>query len=177
MLFFCLKDHLIHYRKELSKYGIWVYSIEDTLNENHSIKEVRLAAKKVKAVMQKCLALGRGSVRDRVTIKEFFGLFVSLSFCGYVADTNHFPMVGSPVFFPHRYEEFRVVADSLSPKYLNETDVYLTYTPRKNPARAASALKAFYYRFNEADAIYEQEDYSERYYTEMTKVVMHASET
>lgn len=104
IVFWCLDNQVPDYQRHLStEKNIQVRSIEKFIEECMTSlrRDVADAAKKINEIMNKLLLTeGRNSIRDKVTVKEFFAFFVLKVLGGYTLDTNVMPQEHMEVNFP-----------------------------------------------------------------------------
>lgn len=184
IIFWCLEQYVPHYVSAFKNHSIQVNSIERFLGlylrgstaDNFTVS----SAIALKIMMDELLRPERNTVRDRVTIKNAFSLFVLLSVGDYVLDTNIRPIDGQRLFLP-AYNEFHAPAMYENPfeKYTlphaaRDIDVWMLYSPPQNNQRAMSVFDHFCHLWNAAQEVYENESNSESYYKKMARAIVKA---
>ncbi|MBV8801772.1 MAG: hypothetical protein JO131_02170, partial [Gammaproteobacteria bacterium] len=90
IIFYCLEENKAYYSEKFKDYkSINIQSIQAYVE-----KQTDDASKVyMQTIMSTCLAgKDRGSIRDRVTVKDAFSIFLLQSANGYILDTNVIPI-------------------------------------------------------------------------------------
>jgi hypothetical protein len=93
--FWCLEEQKSYYIDKFKEYkNITIHSLETHLREKQDPEsKISNDAKLMQKLLDTCLKeAGRGSIRDRVTVKDAFSLFLLHSIGGYILDTNVLPL-------------------------------------------------------------------------------------
>lgn len=122
--FFCLDEHLEHY-KEIFKGNekVTVCSIDAYIDKkkNDSNEEMRKHAMKMQDVRNELLKAPRDRIVDRVTFKDAFSLFLLANEGGYTLDTSVKLVEGRNAHLFQTYDSFR------APHIANELECWMMY--------------------------------------------------
>jgi len=176
VVFWCLEKHKKYYDDKFKQYkNIIVKSAEEFVkagldHESKSATEAEL----VKQIMDVCLGGDRGAIRDYVTVKEAFSLYLLQSVDGYILDSNVLPVEQEVKReFSHRDAVSFPVLQS-PPKKHNHLDCWMMYGPKGNQA-ASKILKLFHTKWWEREQyraeLLEQRKDLKDYYSWMSSVI------
>ncbi len=170
IVFFCLKEYLSHYRETFAgKPNVQVSSIEDYIEEVS--KSGDAFQKKFAAIVLKNITtlLKRGSVRDFVTVKEIFSLFLVAVSGGYFMDTNVSPLTSGEVILPW-YDRFQApVLDN------SNVECWMFHAPKYDSVIKA-ILETYLSHWGETEVIYNPKNYFESYHTRMGNLIIDSIE-
>lgn len=168
-IFWCLDKHHDFYKNSLPN-NIEVRSIEKFLtderyNPHLQRPEVKEAASKVLAIMSEVLKEGRNRVRDRVTVKVIFSLFLQMTIGDYFLDSNIRPMPGTTLNLQRYNRFYRPYVDRVN-------EVWMMFSPTHDNSIARATLSDFYEHWIEAEEIYSREGYSAGYHERLSAVII-----
>lgn len=146
LYFWCLKEHFDVFSQLLSGKNIIVRSIDDYLEE----KKENPYAQAVSELRSYLFSDMRGDIRDRVTFKEAISYLLLYLEGGYVLDTNVLPFDKDEISFP-QCDAFHVTAIHRPVEKNRDMDIWMMYSPPKNPAHAETALRHFLFKIKEVE--------------------------
>jgi len=170
--FWCLEAQVTHYQTQFDP-SINVLSIEKFVTDMQATDSVR--ATKMNLIIQSLLDSARNRIRDRVTVKDLFSLFLLSARGDYTLDTNILPMKKADSSYQinlPRHDVFKVPAIHFPVRQAEDIDCWMMHAPRENPTKVYytdSAVKkvfdAFYLQWKmKAEALFTKEGYSEAYH-------------
>jgi hypothetical protein len=187
--FWCLKEHLTHYKKVYADKKIEVHAIDELLEEKfdgpHADK-FSFGIDKFKKIHATCIMdTSRNQLRDRVTVKNAFSLLLLLTKGGYIADTNIKPASDKEVFLPH-HEKFRCpLLTNVEGTDKGSTEIWMMYSPPENCEVIYSIYKYYYSAWQSAEDYYfkdksnldvKNKGYPKAFHDEMGLIVLQAIE-
>ncbi len=169
IIFWCLDQYADFYRDAFKLYPIQVQPIIAYLNECSLNPLHKDAALKVIYVINTLLIPERNTIRDRVTVKEIFSLFLLMTIGDYVLDSNVRPGPEKQVKLT-RFDTF--CAPLVLEKQDNGlVDVWAMFSPTENNRAANKAFNYFYDTWIAREGLYEIEAYSTKYYKQIGSII------
>lgn len=153
IIFWCLFEHLDHYKKKFEKHpNIQVRSIEHHIEKELTNYEEQ--ADQLIDIMQKCLneKKNRNTIRDRVTVKEAFSLFLLCTQAGYVLDTNIIPIEES-IALP-AYTNLKAPAFKEQSQDIADFETWMLYSPAPGNEAVITILSNYYLSWRNAEKHY-----------------------
>jgi hypothetical protein len=174
VIFWCLDQHVPYYRSHLSEHHIEVRSIQSYLHEQSLKNETKEAANKIITVMNELLRPERNTVRDRVTAKEIFSLFLLMTMGDYVMDSNVRPSTNQALHLA-RYDVFHA-PQLYRGNRAEDLDVWAMFSPPENNQVASMAFNKFYDSWLECQKTYAHEGNSWSYYSKISPMICNSVE-
>jgi hypothetical protein len=170
--FWCLEEQQQKYIERFKQYkNITVVAIESFLKIRQSKESIFFAeAAATMTILSEHLRLERNTVRDKVSVKNIFSLFLLLSQGGYVADTNIIPATSvREISLPTLYELY--VPRSYNPDLQRyQIDYWIMYSQQAG-LNIKTAFDCYVSRWQQVQKIYDQEKYSENYYISLARIL------
>ncbi len=186
IIFWCLEEYKDHYRMQFSDHSIEVVGIQSFLTRDFEDPTLNQTAEQLRHIGRETLGWGkntqdfnRGAVRDRVSFKNVFSLFLlalggstpdaELDLGGvYTLDTNVRPKAGISALILPDYNEFKI------PRLPKQIECWMLYAPSNND-RAKAVLNYYLQQWHIAEDIFQQEGgYTETYYRYMGGLMLNA---
>lgn len=142
MVFWCEEDYLSYYLNDFKEKNI---SIQVRSVSNY-FKESPLFTRRIANIYQTLTAVGRYSIRDRVTLKNLFFNILLANEGGYVLDTNIEASTELSCCLP-TYSTF------MYPVINGVHEVWLQYAPMNNHYQAISRLRCFLELYEYVDTL------------------------
>lgn len=158
--FFCLDEHVEHYKKLFSDQGvsITVKSIDAYLEEKKNQSDnptMREHAEKMQQMRNVLLQEPRNRIIDKVSFKDAFSLFVLANDGGYTMDTNIKLKEGSDeVVFPH-HEKFKAPHTKGPFKDDPNVECWMMYASRESLSVPQKMLSHYLSQWDEIQKIIE----------------------
>ncbi|CAM6002490.1 unnamed protein product [Sphagnum balticum] len=164
ILFWCLEEYEKQYKELLANTpAIQVKTIESSLANEYKDNVIQTAATYTKAIIDEHLKSTRNTIRDRVSVKNIFSLFLLYSQGGYVLDTNVVPMDKSVAMQLPSYKDFHLPVFDMALHKSSDLDYWMLFSPPNN-AIARSAFDAYIIRWGELQALFNGKKPSECYH-------------
>ncbi len=136
IVFWCLDAHKNHYEEIYKdKVNIQVKSVEVLLKEHTNDSVLKGRAEIMLTLMCNHLDSQKNTVRDRVTIKNIFTIYLLMTQGGYTLDTNIKPAINELVSLPHqagfsvtKIEDERFKSTEMEPIALASIECFLMYS-------------------------------------------------
>lgn len=164
LFFWCLAAHETFYKKRFEKFSnLQVCTIEEGLADHIGNKEIILI---INNVIEEHLKPERSTVRDKVSVKNIFSLFLLYSKGGYVLDTNIIPSTSNAFSLPY-FDEFYF------PKMNAEKSVqefWLMYSPKAKPI-TFTLLNEYLIDWNVSQKIFVIQQYSQPYFSSLSNII------
>lgn len=180
--FWCQEKYLPHYQKTFANTRITVSAIEKVVKAEQDDPRFFSYAERILALMERLSNDSRNHVRDRVTIKNVFSLFLLLFKGGFVADSNIFANAETSkklIDFDNKKKSSEHI---FIPKVAEETiykrisiEVWLMYVGRPLLSRAFDMMDYFLCKQGKAEAIFDRERYSDEYHSMCGNTITHTA--
>jgi hypothetical protein len=171
ILFWCLEEYEKQYKELLANTpAIQVKTIESSVTNEYKDNAIQTAATSTKAIIDEHLKSTRNTIRDRVSVKNIFSLFLLYSQGGYVLDTNVVPMDKSVAMQLPSYQDFHVPVFSLPLLVSADMDYWMLFSPPKDTI-APLVLSTYIQRWGRLQAIFNSEKRSERYHKSLGALI------
>ena len=165
--FWCLEKHKKEYVEKFKEYkNITINTIESQAKHSSSMQ----------IMLNSCLnAKERGSIRDRVTVKDAFALFLLQTKGGYIIDTNILPQDEEKLNLgKHEKTYFPAMQTPIQKR--TDLECWLMYSPRADTDEAKEMFAGFYARWRESELLRKKlirfGESLEEYYSFMGSVIM-----
>ena len=164
ILFWCLLAQESTYKDKFKKYGnIQVCAVETYLNETLTDSALATASRYTTLIISEHLKVERNTVRDKVSVKNIFSLFLLLTKGGYVMDTNVMPASPGTALTLPSFERFFLPACRDFSKFYKAIDYWIMYSPKENKTNQM-VFDLYLEKWKVAQEIYNTEKYSEKYF-------------
>lgn len=160
--FWCLYDHLEHYSVKFKDYPIKVIAIEHHIRDCSEVREFQSETDYLIDIMLTCLDKTRDSIRDRVTVKEAFSLFLLYTVGGYTLDTNVMPDTDE-IKLPS-YLTFHAPAFIDNPVNPDDLEFWMLYSPAKENIQSKDLLDKYYKKWIKSEQYRKEHGEDARYY-------------
>lgn len=172
LIFWCLDAHVEKYREKFKEHkNIEVRSVEKHITECATDPRFEQSAKILQEILTRSLHTDeRGSIRDRVTLKDAFSLFLLLSVGGYTLDTNIEPMNEKEHSLPKK-DDIRVITFEKKPTSHLGVEVWTMYSPAVNLEVMQNIIVEFHKRWLETEELRKKEGPSEPYYRSLGPMI------
>lgn len=156
--FWCLEEHEKHYQDKLGEYkNIQVRSMESHMKETLKSRDpdIRATAKDVQKIIDTSLkADKRGTIRDRVTVKDAFTLFLLHTKGGYTLDTNILPSKEQKQITLPSFDTMRIPAFKDKPQSSYDIDCWMMFSPPGNEFVTKKALSGYFDLWKKAEKLH-----------------------
>lgn len=176
--FWCLEEQQSYYADKFKDYkNITVSSVESHIKAKLAPgSTMKTDAEILQDIMDTCLKKeGRGSIRDRVTFKEAFSLFLLQSTGGYVLDSNVLPTSEEKISLGAR-PTLTVPAIQTPVKHRKDLECWMMYSPKAENKEAKTIFTKFYLLWKQAEnlraTLIETKQSLEAYYDLISNIIL-----
>lgn len=168
IFFWCLDAHKDAFQSKLPK-NVTVQSIDQYVQHclGSSKREIREMAQKMNEIMR--TSLGRNEIRDRVTVKDAFTLFLHATQTVesmYTLDTNVFPTSDTAKLASYRQFMLPQLGEE------DVVDCWALYSSEPNKKIPTNVFSAYYRDWQKAQEIFNSERYSKRYEEQLSHAIV-----